>query len=110
MAVFSRLLPAIGSAYGLQLALAAIFVPQANEKFYDLGGALGFLSTTAVSLYGPALKARFIDGSAAALPALRSFAPRQLLVTACLGIWSARLGSFLFMVSYIEICAYSRGS
>ncbi|TFK45806.1 DUF1295-domain-containing protein [Heliocybe sulcata] len=93
--VFSRLLPCIVSAYGLQGILAAIFVPQANEKYYDLGGALGFLSTTFVSLYYPALKAKFWDRLPVALPSLTSFAPRQLLITACFGIWSARLGSFL---------------
>ncbi|EIN09848.1 DUF1295-domain-containing protein [Punctularia strigosozonata HHB-11173 SS5] len=96
MAVLSRLLPVVASAYGLQSVLAAIFVPQANEKFYDLGGALGFMSTTFISLYYPALKSKFYEGKIISLPPLSSFAPRQLLITACLGVWSARLGSFLF--------------
>lgn len=78
--------------------LAAIFVPQANEMFYDLGGALGFLSTTAVSLYFPSLKAKYWQGAKIALPAITSFAPRQLLLSAALGIWSVRLGSFLVQV------------
>ncbi|KAF8071664.1 hypothetical protein FPV67DRAFT_889820 [Lyophyllum atratum] len=95
MTVFSRLIPTLASAYGLQAVLAAIFVPQQNEKYYDLGGALGFLSTTFVSLYYPALKAKFYDGVPGALPRLTSFAPRQLLLSAALGIWSVRLGSFL---------------
>ncbi|KAA1467315.1 DUF1295-domain-containing protein [Dentipellis sp. KUC8613] len=98
MNAFSRLIPVAATAYGLQAAFAAAFVPQANEKFYDLGGALGFLTTTAASLYYPALKAKFWDGlgRAAPLPALSSFHPRQLLVSAALGIWTVRLGSFLF--------------
>lgn len=75
--------------------LAAVFVPQANEMFYDLGGALGFLSTTAVSLYYPALRAKYWDGANIQLPSLFSLAPRQLLLSAALGIWSVRLGSFL---------------
>ncbi|KZT29793.1 DUF1295-domain-containing protein [Neolentinus lepideus HHB14362 ss-1] len=95
MTVFSRLLPSIVSAYALQGVLAAIFVPQANEKYYDLGGALGFLSTTLVSLYYPSLKAKLWDRLPVPVPALTTFAPRQLLATACLGLWSARLGSFL---------------
>ncbi|THH18109.1 hypothetical protein EW146_g2805 [Bondarzewia mesenterica] len=95
MNAFSRLIPIIGSAYGLQAALAAIFVPQANEKYYDLGGALGFISTTLLSLYYPALRARYWEGRAISLPSLSSFAPRQLLLSAALGIWSLRLGSFL---------------
>ncbi|KAG5354141.1 hypothetical protein C0989_007504 [Termitomyces sp. Mn162] len=74
---------------------ALVFVPQQNEKYYDLCGALGFLSTTFVSLYYPSLKAKFLDGIPGPLPALSSFAPRQLLLSAALGIWTARLGSFL---------------
>ncbi|KAI0925916.1 hypothetical protein AcV5_008520 [Taiwanofungus camphoratus] len=96
MPLWSSLLPSVTSAYGLQTALALIFVPQANEKFYDLGGALGFLSTGFVSLYYPYLKAKFWDKvPLAKLPALSSFAPRQLLLNAALVAWSTRLGSFL---------------
>lgn len=82
------------------IAFAAYFVPKANEKFYDLAGALGFLSTTFVSLYYPALRAKYWDRlPGAVLPSLGSFAPRQLLVTAALSMWSMRLGSFLLTVS-----------
>ncbi|KAG6896655.1 hypothetical protein C0992_006854 [Termitomyces sp. T32_za158] len=95
MAVFSRLFPALASAYGLQTIFALVFVPQQNEKYYDLCGALGFLSTTFVSLYYPSLKAKFVDGASGPLPSLMNFAPRQLLLSAALGIWTARLGSFL---------------
>ncbi|KDR79009.1 hypothetical protein GALMADRAFT_244736 [Galerina marginata CBS 339.88] len=97
MAVFSRLVPAVASAYALQAIFALIFVPQQNETYYDLGGAVGWVSTTFVSLYYPALKAKFWDGIPGALPALSSFAPRQLLITAAVGVWSVRLGSFLAM-------------
>ncbi|KAJ7671543.1 hypothetical protein DFH06DRAFT_1177886 [Mycena polygramma] len=97
MSVFSRLVPAATSAYALQTLLALVFVPQQNEKYYDLGGACGFLSTTLVSLYYPALKSKFINGVPGPLPSIMSFAPRQLLVSAALGIWSVRLGSFLAM-------------
>ncbi|KAL0948647.1 hypothetical protein HGRIS_010451 [Hohenbuehelia grisea] len=93
--VFSKLVPSIASAYGLQTLFALIFVPQQNDVFYDFGGACGYLSTAYLSLYYPALKARFWNGSTAALPALSSFAPRQLLLSAALGIWSARLGTYL---------------
>lgn len=76
--------------------LALIFVPQANEMFYDLGGAAGFLSTTFISLYYPSLKAKFWDRNAAAVvPTLRDFPSRQLIISAMLGMWSVRLGSFL---------------
>ncbi|KAH9926838.1 hypothetical protein B0H21DRAFT_700749 [Amylocystis lapponica] len=96
MPLFSSLLPSAASAYGLQTALALIFVPQADEKFYDLGGALGFVSTSFISLYYPSLKARFWEGNTAVkIPAFTSFAPRQILLNAALVAWSARLGSFL---------------
>lgn len=121
MPVFSRLLPTLTSAYALQSrersiilidlikplnsdllqipsVFALVFVPQQNDKYYDLGGALGFLSTTFISLYYPALKAKFYHGIPGPLPALSTFAPRQLLLTAALGIWSIRLGSFLAYV------------
>ncbi|KAJ7352371.1 hypothetical protein DFH08DRAFT_858679 [Mycena albidolilacea] len=95
MPVLSRLIPVAASAYALQTLLALIFVPQQNEKYYDLGGAAGFLSTTFVSLYYPALKSKFLDGRAGPLPSVWSFAPRQLLLSVAIGIWSARLGTFL---------------
>lgn len=86
-------------------ACAAIFVPLANETYFDLCGSLGFLSTAFVSLYYPALKfkASFMLGNGAnvPLPALSSFSPRQLLITTCLSLWAARMGAFLAQVSII---------
>ncbi|RXW21769.1 hypothetical protein EST38_g4088 [Candolleomyces aberdarensis] len=95
MAVFSKLLPIAASAYGLQTLFAGIWVPQQNETYFDLGGAIGWLSTTFVSLYYPTLKAKFLEGRIEAFPPLSSFAPRQLLLSAAVGLWSLRLGSFL---------------
>ncbi|KAI0806317.1 hypothetical protein BC629DRAFT_1437762 [Irpex lacteus] len=93
---FSKLLPTLASAYGLQTALAAIFVPQANELWYDLGGGLGFLSTTLLSLYYPSLKAKFWQHlPGAVLPNITDFAPRQILLTTLMTLWSGRLGYFL---------------
>ncbi|KAJ8454048.1 hypothetical protein ONZ51_g13253 [Trametes cubensis] len=97
MPLFSKLAPSIISAFGLQSALALIFVPQANEKFYDLGGSIGFISTTLVSLYYPHLKAKYWDRiPGRSLPRLLSLAPRQLFLNAAILAWSTRLGSFLF--------------
>ena len=79
--------------------LAAIFVPQRNEMWYDLGGSLGFLSATITSLYYPTLKAKFWEGAHVPFLPLSSFAPRQLLLTAVLGIWTIRLGGFLVQAS-----------
>ncbi|KAL5525597.1 hypothetical protein ACEPAG_6933 [Sanghuangporus baumii] len=95
MGAFSRLLPPLVSAYGLQTLFALIFVPQKNEMFYDFGGALGFLSTTFISLYYPALRDKYILKRDIPLPRLSSFASRQLLLSGCLILWSSRLGAFL---------------
>ncbi|CAE6417148.1 unnamed protein product [Rhizoctonia solani] len=96
MAVLSKLTPIIAGNFALQAAFASIFVPAQNEKFYDLCGALGFLTGAGMSLYYPSLRDKFwyqIPG--ASLPPLTSFAPRQLLLTSCLCLWAGRLGSFL---------------
>ncbi|KAF4571173.1 hypothetical protein EYR40_007644 [Pleurotus pulmonarius] len=93
--IFSKLLPVIGSAYGVQILFASIFVPQHNDKFYDLCGSLGYLSTIGVSLYYPALRAKYLEGTLASLPSILSFAPRQVLVSAALGLWTARMGTYL---------------
>ncbi|KAF5359375.1 hypothetical protein D9756_003244 [Leucocoprinus leucothites] len=95
MTVFSRLIPSITSACALQTLFALVFVPQQNDKYYDLSGAIGWISTTFISLYYPALKTKFWDGVPGPLSPLSTFAPRQLLLSAAVGIWSFRLGSFL---------------
>lgn len=53
------------------------------------------MTTVCISLYSPYIKARFWEGRPVALPDISSFAPRQLLLTAAVGIWSLRLGTFL---------------
>lgn len=88
------------SANRSYLAFALYFVPRANEKYYDLAGALGFLSTAFVSLYYPSLVKLWDKVPGATFPALDSFASRQLLATAVLSTWSVRLGTFLVMVSH----------
>ncbi|KAF8640238.1 hypothetical protein AX16_010134 [Volvariella volvacea WC 439] len=93
--VLSRLLPTVASAYALQTVFAALLVPRQDDRFYDLGGSIGWLSTAFVSLYYPNLRAYFTTGQFGPLPPLTSFAPRQLLVTAALSIWSARMGAYL---------------
>lgn len=97
--VFSRLAPLIIYNYALQAAAAAVFVPLKTEKYYDLFGAAGFVSSAFVSLHYPWMRARLWEGRSVAFPALSSHAPRQLLLTGALALWSARLGVFLFDVS-----------
>ncbi|KAG1733595.1 DUF1295-domain-containing protein [Suillus paluster] len=90
----SPLVPVAASAYALQAGLACIFVPKAEDRFYDLSGAAGFLSTTLVSIYYPYIRSRGKISPSAFLQ-LPSLAPRQALLTAALVVWSVRLGSFL---------------
>lgn len=52
-----------------------------TEKYYDLTGALTYLSTLALSTYY----------------ARNNFSARQISLTAFISIWTIRLGSFLFM-------------
>ncbi|KAF8517746.1 hypothetical protein BU17DRAFT_49565 [Hysterangium stoloniferum] len=95
MPLFSRLLPPIIAAYSIQGISALIFIPLRNETYYDFCGSLGFLSATLTSLYYPALRAMLWDRAPGSFPPISSFASRQLLVTAALGLWTVRLGIFL---------------
>lgn len=96
MATFSRLLPTIITAYALQAAFAGVFVPMRTERYYDFCGMLGFLSSLGVSIYGPAMRAKYWDKvPGARLPGFSDLHPRQILLTAAVGIWTIRLGSFL---------------
>ncbi|KAJ3921761.1 hypothetical protein F5877DRAFT_35324 [Lentinula edodes] len=100
MAVFSKIFPSLATSYIVQAVFALVFVPQRNEKYYDLGGAVGFISTTFASLYYPSLRESVMGGKFLPLPPLSHFAPRQLILSAALGIWITRLGSFLVQVCY----------
>ncbi|KAJ7510476.1 hypothetical protein B0H11DRAFT_1959274 [Mycena galericulata] len=99
MAVFSPASsPAATSAYAPpNSALLRFLCPNRTKSTMIWGGAAGFLSTAFISLYYPALKNKFFGGVTVPgpLPSIMSFAPRQLLLSAALGIWSVRLGSFL---------------
>lgn len=56
------------------------FGNERTEKYYDLTGSITFLTTLTLSLY-------LIDGT---------ISTRQIILSAFVAIWSARLGSFLF--------------
>ncbi|KAI0077897.1 DUF1295-domain-containing protein [Panus rudis PR-1116 ss-1] len=99
MPVLSKLLPVAAVAFGFQAACAAIFVPKADEKYYDLCGSLGFLTTNLASIYYPTLKARLWDKSIVPLPPWPSpstLSGRQLVLNMMLTAWTVRLGTFLY--------------
>lgn len=86
-----------GFAYGTQIAAGLVFVPQQNERYFDLFGSIGFVSTTLFSLYFPALRTRYLLGQAVNFSAVfKTFHTRQLVMSALTALWAGRLGSFLF--------------
>ncbi|KAK5136064.1 hypothetical protein LTR08_004114 [Meristemomyces frigidus] len=102
------LLPSIGLAYGLQAAVALPSILAQSERFYDASGSITYIACTALSLYLPTLRARYAAGVLHTLPAwpslLGSLASkggpnawnwRQVVLSAAVTIWAARLGSFL---------------
>ena len=108
-AFLSNLIPSIGLAYTLQAAVAIPSILGQTERFYDLSGSLTYLSCAALSLYLPTIRARY---AAAALGAAKPAWPsilgaiqgvqgaglnwRQLVLSAAVGIWATRLGTYLF--------------
>jgi len=98
---FAALLPVVATTYALQGLFAAVFVPMKTEKYYDLCGAVGFITAVIVSLFGPTLTqlAGHWTGFSKAyssIPSPLSFHPRQLLLSGLTILWALRLGYFLF--------------
>lgn len=96
----STLVPSIALAYGLQAAVAVPSILAQSEKFYDLSGSLTYLSCTALSLYLPALRARYAAGVMkpawpSILGALQGASGaglnwRQVVLSAAVGVWATR--------------------
>ncbi|KAG4031055.1 hypothetical protein MFRU_010g01800 [Monilinia fructicola] len=101
------LVPAVGAAFAIQTAVAIPSVLAQSERFYDLSGSLTFLSVVGLSLVLPGVRERAAGGSALLQwPKLleaftRNAGPnalnwRQVVLSAAVGIWATRLGSYLF--------------
>ncbi|OLN85152.1 hypothetical protein CCHL11_06227 [Colletotrichum chlorophyti] len=102
------LVPSIAAAYAIQAAFAVPSILAQNERFYDFSGSLTFLSVTALSLYLPALRAKFSNpaNASASLPSLLTpFSTagglgalnwRQVALSGAVVFWAVRLGSYLF--------------
>ncbi|CAN8098425.1 unnamed protein product [Discula destructiva] len=99
--------PSVGAAFALQAAFAVPSIAVQSERFYDFSGALTNISVVALSLYLPALRAKYAGGTAAAasLPSLltpftnpgaAALNWRQVTLTVAVTIWAARLGTYLF--------------
>jgi steroid 5-alpha reductase family enzyme len=103
------LIPSIGLAYGIQAACAIPSIALQTERFYDLSGSLTYISCVALSLYLPTLRARLSALPGTTGPAWPSLLQslvskggantwnwRQVVLSAAVTFWAARLGSFLF--------------
>lgn len=100
--------PAVGAAFAIQAAFAVPSVLAESERFYDFSGALTNISVVALSLYLPALRAKYgslVGGggklAAAATPLPSLTTPftnpgaaglnwRQVALSAAVTIWAAR--------------------
>ncbi|OCL05564.1 DUF1295-domain-containing protein [Glonium stellatum] len=98
------LVPSVALAYTIQAAVAVPSIAARSERFYDLSGSLTYLSCTALSLFLPYLRARASNAASSGLVEyLRAPAPgqslwfwRQAVLSAAVGIWATRLGTYLF--------------
>ncbi|KAH8725024.1 hypothetical protein GQ44DRAFT_235769 [Phaeosphaeriaceae sp. PMI808] len=98
------LVPTVALAYGIQTAVAVPSIVAQTERYYDLSGSLTYLSCTALSLFLPYLRAK---NSGAITGGLTEYLSsnglgqgtwwwRQALLSAAVGIWATRLGTYLF--------------
>jgi len=90
----SRLVHVVGFTFAVQAAFAAYAVPNKTEKYYDLAGSLGFISTTLLSFYYPSVRSYLTSGPKIPFT-LSGRHPRELIVSAMYLLWAGRLGSFL---------------
>lgn len=97
----------LGDSYLVQTAFASVAVPLQTEKFYDIAGACGFLTSTILSAYYPSFRALLpasIKFANVAAPIerfgnpLKVLSGRQLLLSLMALTWTTRLGSFLAQV------------
>lgn len=93
--------PSIGAAYAIQALFAVPSVVAQSERFYDFSGALTNISVVALSLYLPALRAKYAGAAASSFSLPSLIAPftspasaalnwRQVAMTAAVSIWAAR--------------------
>jgi len=98
------LVPSVALAYGIQTAVAIPSIAAQTERYYDLSGSLTYLSCTALSLALPYLRAQSAGAVTGGITEYFSSKGlgqgtwwwRQALLSAAVGIWATRLGSYLF--------------
>ncbi|QSZ37168.1 hypothetical protein DSL72_009262 [Monilinia vaccinii-corymbosi] len=103
------LVPAVGAAFALQTAVAIPSVLCESERFFDLSGSLTFLGVLGLSLVLPGVRGRVAVGGKGRASLLwpnlldafnknagsNALNWRQVVLSAAVGIWATRLGSYL---------------
>ncbi|KAI9649191.1 hypothetical protein NHQ30_001759 [Ciborinia camelliae] len=100
------LVPAVGAAFAIQAAVAVPSILAQSERFYDLSGSLTYLGVVGLSLYLPGVRERAATAAVKGWPKLLDAFTgnggpdalnwRQVVLSAAVGIWATRLGSYLF--------------
>ncbi|KAK0617036.1 hypothetical protein B0T14DRAFT_435050 [Immersiella caudata] len=99
------IVPSVSAAFAIQAAFAIPSMIAQSDRFYDFSGSVTYLAVTALSLYLPALRARAAGGNVPLPSLLAAFGSgaggaglnwRQVLLSGCVVVWTARLGSYLF--------------
>ncbi|ESZ96401.1 hypothetical protein SBOR_3233 [Sclerotinia borealis F-4128] len=106
--ILRTLVPAVGAAFVIQAAVAIPSVWLQSERFYDLSGSLTYLGVVGGSLVGGWMRERGVGkgGTGVEWPQLldaftgkggpNALNWRQVVLSAAVGIWATRLGSYLF--------------
>eukprot|EP00455_Lapot_gusevi_P016148 TRINITY_DN1825_c0_g2_i1.p1 TRINITY_DN1825_c0_g2~~TRINITY_DN1825_c0_g2_i1.p1 ORF type:complete len:311 (+),score=112.73 TRINITY_DN1825_c0_g2_i1:104-1036(+) len=82
-------------AFGLNWAVGAVSVALMSERVFDLTGSVTYLSTTVVSFTSSSASTPILASTSLSTAPISSL--RALLVSVCVMVWAARLGSFLFL-------------
>ncbi|KAL5114059.1 hypothetical protein ACEQ8H_008073 [Pleosporales sp. CAS-2024a] len=100
------LVPSVALAYGMQTAVAVPSIAAQTERYYDLSGSVTYVSCTALSLVLPYLRAKnagVITGGLTEYLGSQGVGHgttwwwwRQAVLSAAVGIWATRLGTYLF--------------
>ena len=109
-------------SYLVQAAFASVAIPLQTDRFYDLAGSLGFISTTIVSSFYPNFRLMLNNAKTFGLTSgriaegltsemwnpVKVLSVRQMVVGGMVIFWAGRLGSFLIQVSGVDSRAVSR--
>lgn len=117
--LLQTLVPSVSAVFAIQTAFAIPSIAARSDRFYDFSGALTYVAVTTLSLYLPALRARYAAplSSSSKLPPLPSLlAPfrsgvlgggtafnwRQVVLTGAVSLWATRCERFSSPLSFVK--------